>query len=181
MITEKTDRKTKLANLANLPALLREVETEYGDEDDLQDLRSQLVSAMRIYRTSRYKLGQSLYAYRSALPHGARLPVVRAIAESSGIADRTIREIVADYERFKDTPASVVVELEKSGIDPAAKSKLIIVSGAVRGHRQGQTPAQAVQAAVSASRPRLARGHNSSIDRRADSLGLESETRLTPL
>jgi hypothetical protein len=72
MVAEKTDRKTKLANLANLPALLREVATEYGDEDDLQDLRSRLVSAMPIYGTSRFRLGQSLYAYRSALPHGYR-------------------------------------------------------------------------------------------------------------
>jgi hypothetical protein len=79
--------------------------------------------------------------------------VVKAIVNASGIADRTIREIISDYEGVRDTPPLVVVELERAGIDPAAKSKLTIVSAAVQGHQDGQIRAQAVQAAVSAARP----------------------------
>jgi hypothetical protein len=142
------ERKAKhMANKdVNLSALLREVETEHldGDVDDLLDLRSQLVAAVGVYRTSRYRLGETLYAYRTALPHGAWTPVVKAIATASHLTDRTLREILSDYERVRETPAAVVQALQHSGIDPAAKRQEKIVEMAVESHKAGTPPAQAV-------------------------------------
>jgi len=138
----------------NLTALLREVETEHldGDVDDLLDLRSQLVAAVGVYQISRYRLGQALYGYRMALPHGAWTPVVKAIAIASHLTDRTIREILSDYERVRDTPVPVVQALQQAGIDPAAKRQKKIVEMAIDSHKAGNPPAQAVQAAVALSR-----------------------------
>jgi hypothetical protein len=140
----------------NLSALLREVETEYfdgdGDVEDMKDLRSRLVAAVGVYRTSRYRLGETLYAYRTALPHGAWTPVVEAIATASHLTDRTIREILSDYERVRETPAPVVQALQQVGIDPAAKRQEKIVEMAVDSHKAGTPPAEAVEAAVALTR-----------------------------
>lgn len=138
--------------------LLREVETEHveqdpeGVDDDLMDLRSQLVAAVGGYAASRFNLGQALYRYREALPHGAWTPVVQAIATASKLTDRTIREVVSDYERVKGTPAPVVKAMQSVGIDPAAKRQAKVVEMAVDSHQAGNPPAQAVAAAVASTR-----------------------------
>lgn len=68
------EKASKLANLAKLTARLREVETEHEASDDLQDLRTRMLAALGIYRMSRFDFGETLYAYKEALPHGAWLP-----------------------------------------------------------------------------------------------------------
>jgi hypothetical protein len=152
------ERKAKhMANEdVNLSALLREVETEYldgdGDVEDMKDLRSQLVAAVGVYQTSRYRLGETLYAYRTALPYGAWTPVVKTIATASHLTDRTIREIISDYERVRKTPAPVVQALQQAGIDPAAKRQEKIVEMAMDSHKAGIPPTQAVQAAFALTR-----------------------------
>jgi hypothetical protein len=88
-----------MRTLTNLRALLREVETKYEVGGDLQGLRSHSVAALGSRATTRHLLGQTLYAYRSALQDGAWMLALRAIAKSRGIAARTISEIVSDYER----------------------------------------------------------------------------------
>src|SRR5258708_2705450 len=95
------EKLSKLAELANLTARLREVETEHEAIDDLQDLRNHMLAALGIYRVSRFNFGETLYAYREALPHGAWLPVVQAISAETGIAERTLREILLDYEKVR--------------------------------------------------------------------------------
>jgi hypothetical protein len=144
MVNEKI---SKMADLANLTARLREVETEHEASDDLQDLRTRMLAALGIYRMSRFNFGETLYAYREALPHGAWLPVVQAISAETGIADRTIREILSDYERVRETPAEVVQALLQAGIDPAEKRRAKVVEIAVEGHRSGIPPVHAVKAA----------------------------------
>jgi hypothetical protein len=102
----------------NLSALLREVETEHldGDVEDLLDLRSQLVAAVGVYRTSRYRLGETLYAYRTALPYGAWTPVVKAIASASHLTDRTTlfsQHPGADFKTICYLVQAVLDQLQK--------------------------------------------------------------------
>jgi hypothetical protein len=138
--------------LANWAASLREVETKYEVADDLRDLRSRLVAAAKNYGMKRYRLGEALHRYRAAIHHGAWLPIVRAVALESELSERNVREIAADYLRVEGLPQPLVVELERAKIDPSAKSKSKIVKIAVLGYIAGQTPEQAVQAALVAVR-----------------------------
>jgi hypothetical protein len=142
----------RIGKFANLAALLREVETKYEAAEDLHDLRSRLVVAAKKYGIKRYRLGEALHNYRAAIHHGAWLPIVRAVALESDLSERNVREIAADYLRVEGLPEPLVVELERAQIDPSAKSKSKLLKIAVLGYIAGQTPEQAVQAALVAVR-----------------------------
>jgi hypothetical protein len=101
---------------------------------------------------SRYRLGEVLSRYRVALPQGAWLPVVEVIARATGYTGRTIREIVADYQRVEGVPAEVIAELELVEIDPAQKKHKKVVELAEQGFAAGQLAAGAVEAALAAER-----------------------------
>jgi hypothetical protein len=158
-----SDRKAKeMANQLEMIGQLHDIECRYLSteddsddvDDDLMDLRSQLVCAVGVYRTSRFNLGEALYRYREAIPHGAWGDVVQAIATASNLTDRTIREILSDYERIKGTPAPLVKALQSAGIDPAAKRQAKVVDIAAKDHQAGSPPDQAVASAVAATRQR---------------------------
>jgi hypothetical protein len=135
-------------------ASLQEVETEHEAPDDLLDIRTQVVAALEnclqtetLWNDSKYRLGEVLYRYRVALPHGAWLPVVEVIAKATHYTSRTVCEIVADYVRAASVPAEVITELEKEDIDPAAKRHQKVVKMAEQFNADGQSAADAVKAA----------------------------------
>lgn len=142
----------------NLDALLLDVELDHDLELDTEmddprgHVRRDLIAALTNYKRSRYELGGALYSYRKALPHGAWTAVVEAIATATKMTDRTIREIISDYERVRETPAPVVQALQQVGIDPSAKRQAKVVQIASAEHKAGAPPAQAVAAAVAATR-----------------------------
>jgi hypothetical protein len=82
---------------------------------------------------------------------------VKTNRNGGGDNDRTIREILSDFERVRETPAPVVRALEQAGIDPAAKSKAKVVNIAAESVRTGCDIQQAIQTAMAASRQRPAR------------------------
>jgi hypothetical protein len=135
----------EVENFSTLIAELREIETDCDVGADLQDIHSSLVNMLS---GNRYRLGEILHRYRVAVVlHGAWLRACEVLGRHLGKTERTIRAIVADYQRRASVPAELIEELERADIDAAAKRNTKVVEKAQQLNADGQNAADSVKAA----------------------------------
>jgi hypothetical protein len=111
-------------NLSNLSIHLQELEVGCVgiNELGLGSARLSLVNALEGFRSSRYRLGQKLSAYKSFFKASQGWMVAAtAIADAMGCEERTIRRIIDDFERVAEVPDVVIKALQQAGFDPAAR------------------------------------------------------------
>jgi hypothetical protein len=139
--------KAERGKLANLAISLHQIEKKLGASNDLDDLRRQFVAAVGQFSGSKFRLGEALYSYRVALPHGAWGPLIAATSRTLTISRRTLREILASYRIVKNAPPLVIQEFEDRGLDPAATKNLEHFRGTVQGLLAGLSPKEAFERA----------------------------------
>jgi hypothetical protein len=113
-----------LDNLSDLSVRLQEVESGCVDMNELGlgSARLSLVNALEGFRSSRYRLGQKLSAYKAFFKASQGWMVAAtAIADAMGCEERTIRRIIDDFERVSEVPDVVIKALQQAGFDPAAR------------------------------------------------------------
>lgn len=80
------------------------------------------MNALEGFRSSRYRLGQKLSAYKAFFKASQGWMVAAtAIADAMGCEERTIRRIIDDFERVSEVPDVVIKALQQAGFDPAAR------------------------------------------------------------
>lgn len=125
----------EIGNLSNLSVQLQKVEVGFVKVGDtsLGDARLGLVNALESYRNSRYRLGQTLSAYRKFFLLGRGwIAAANIIASTIGCDERTIRRIVDDFDRVAGIPDIVIKALEQAGIDPSARKHAGIIAKVLR-------------------------------------------------
>ena len=113
-----------LDNLSDLSVRLQELEVGCVgvNELGLGSARLSLVNALEGFRSSRYRLGQKLSAYKAFFKASQGWMVAAtAIADAMGCEERTIRRIIDDFERVSEVPDVVIKALQQAGFDPAAR------------------------------------------------------------
>jgi hypothetical protein len=126
-------------------------ETEHSDPEvmtDMRDLRNGLVTATETFTSSRCALGAAMYRYHEVIEHGKWEEVLRILSWATGAFERTLREILKDYTRVMDKPESVKKDMQRRGLDPAAKRNATIIEMASAKVEKGADPVKAVQAAL---------------------------------
>ena len=123
-----SDREAKLENFSNLADKLKEIEDRHLEPGHsysgaLEEARGELIVAIQSFNYSRFKLGRSLHSYRAELKADQGwMEAVKAVAFAMRLNDRTVRNIVSDYERLATAlPAAVVEAAELRGIDLGRK------------------------------------------------------------
>jgi hypothetical protein len=127
----RTNEVGNLPSLPNLSALLREIEVDHilGDNDGVGPARLAVIEAIGEYHPKRFCLGKALASYKECfVAERGWMAVVKAIAKAADLDERTIRRIVEDFQRVKGIPATVIEELKKCKIDPAAKKNEPIIA-----------------------------------------------------
>jgi len=122
--------QAEIPDLSNLFARLEEIEGEFivKDVTDLTRLRRNVCKASQAYKKSRTDFGMALYAYRAVYKSKRGwMKAAQEIATHLECDERTIRNIVADYERILTVPASVIQAMRIEGLDPAAKKNLFLI------------------------------------------------------
>ncbi len=114
----------------SLSAVLREVEVEHVENDDvdLSHNRRAVAKTAIHFRHSRYRFGRALAAYKALIPYAGWMAAVQAIADAIGIGERTIRNILSDHERTLPLAPQVIEALEDAGLDPASKKNSKVIS-----------------------------------------------------
>ncbi|MGB8477890.1 MAG: hypothetical protein WCE63_03485 [Acidobacteriaceae bacterium] len=115
---------TKLENFSTLGARLREIEVEHVEVDDggALDARRAVVETLEKYHTSRYRFGEALATYRAHfMEERGWMEVAQAIGAAMGRDERTVRNILADYQRAATLPETVIAAAEAEGIDLAER------------------------------------------------------------
>ena len=113
-----------LESFSNLDAQLREIEAEFIGWVDfaVQEARDAMVAALGLYRTSRFHLGEALAEYkRQFTADRGWMAAAVSIAEAMGCDERTVRNIIADYERTASLPEAVIQAAQARGIDLAQR------------------------------------------------------------
>jgi hypothetical protein len=124
-------RDSILGNLSNLSVRLQELEVGWINKDELGlgSARLSLVNALEGFRSSRYRLGQKLSAYKKFFKaNQGWMATAKSIAEAIGCDERTIRRTIDDFERVSAVPDVVIKALQQAGFDPAARKNASIVS-----------------------------------------------------
>ena len=116
---------------ANLGTKLQKIEAKHIGPVNAGILgaRHALVAALERHKKSRFQLGQALaeykthFAVKSDHAAGARgwMAAARSIAEEMGCNERTIRNIIADYERIASLPSTIIQAAQARGIDLAQR------------------------------------------------------------
>jgi hypothetical protein len=115
---------TILDNLSNLSVRLQELESGCVDINELGlgSARLSLVNALEGFRSSRYRLGQKLSAYKAFFKaKQGWMAAAKSIADAIGCDERTIRRAIDDFERVSEVPDVVIKALQQAGFDPAAE------------------------------------------------------------
>lgn len=95
-------RDSILGNLSNLSVRLQELEVGWINKDELGlgSARLSLVNALEGFRSSRYRLGQKLSAYKVFFKaKQGWMAAAKTIADAIGCDERTIRRTIDDFER----------------------------------------------------------------------------------
>jgi hypothetical protein len=80
------------------------------------------VNALEGFRSSRYRLGQKLSAYKAFFKaKQGWMAAAKSIADAIGCDERTIRRAIDDFERVSEVPDVVIKALQQAGFDPAAE------------------------------------------------------------
>jgi len=107
----------------DLSAQLDRITAELDGSDRVEEKtqRTSLLSALKNYKASRFRLGQALTSYKEVCRvEGVWLAASKAIAREIGRSQRTVFRILSDYERVADTPEPVLAAMKGEGYDPAA-------------------------------------------------------------
>jgi N-glycosylase/DNA lyase len=119
------------ANLTDLEDALRKIETEHietGDSDTgpVEEARVAVVQAVERAYLSRFHLGKALFAYRKHFKaERGWMEVAKAIGDVMHRSDKTVRNIISDYERlYAALPPAVIEVADARGIDLARKKFL---------------------------------------------------------
>jgi hypothetical protein len=118
-------------NFSTLSERLEKIEAEHivHVNVDVLGARHTLVVALGQYRTSRFLLGEALAAYKKQFAAsndhsaGARgwMAAAKSVAEAMGRDERTVRNIIADYERIASLPGTMIQAAQTRGIDLAQR------------------------------------------------------------
>lgn len=113
-----------MENFSNLSARLAEIEAEHigADGGNAEEARETLVSALSQYGTSRFRLGKALAEYKKlfAADRGW-MAAAKSVADALGCDERTIRNIISDYERAAELPSTIIKAAKSKGIDLARR------------------------------------------------------------
>jgi len=118
------DMQFDFGQLSDLSVRLQELEVGCVgvNELGLGSARLSLVNALEGFRSSRYRLGQKLSAYKAFFQaNQGWMVAATAIADAMGCEERTIRRIIDDFERVSEVPDVVIKALQQAGFDPAAR------------------------------------------------------------
>lgn len=124
-------RNSILDNLSNLSVRLQEIESACANTEQLGlgSARLSLVNALEGFRSSRFRLGQKLSAYKVFFKaNQGWMTAAKAIADAIGCDERTIRRTIDDFERVSNVPDVVIKALQQAGFDPAARKNAGVIS-----------------------------------------------------
>ena len=150
-------RDSILDNLSNLSIRLQELESGCVNMNELGlgSARLSLVNALEGFRSSRYRLGQKLSAYKAFFKASQGwMAAAKAIADAIGCDERTIRRAIDDFERVSEVPDVVIKALQQAGFDPAARKNAGVISKILRMPDQAaeMNPEAAVLSAIQGSK-----------------------------
>jgi len=120
----------ELEKFSKYPALLeelrnleeQEVHRHLLKEDNIGEIRSDLILAIENTQWSRYALGKALDKYRAFFKSDRGwIEAASVIARALCCNDRTVRNIISDYEGLKALPEDVIDVAHRRGIDLAKK------------------------------------------------------------
>lgn len=114
----------KMENFSNLSARLAEIEAEHigVNGGNAEEARETLVLALRRYRSSRFRLGKALLGYKNLFTADRGwMAAAKSIADALDCDERTVRDIISDYERTAKLPAAVIQAAQSKGIDLARR------------------------------------------------------------
>lgn len=120
-----------MENFSNLSARLAEIEAEHigSDGRNAEEARETLVLALRGYRASRFRLGKALLGYKNLFTADRGwMAAAKSIADALGCDERTVRNIISDYERVAGLPAAVIQAAQFKGVDLARRKRRPMVS-----------------------------------------------------
>ena len=128
---EFSETGATVENFSTLSERLEQIEAEHIGlvNVDVLGARHTLVAALGQYRTSRFLLGEALAAYKKQFAakndHSAGdrgwMAAAKSVAEAMGCHERTVRNIIADYERTASLPGTVIQAAQARGIDLAQR------------------------------------------------------------
>ena len=128
---EFSETGATVENFSTLSERLEQIEAEHIGlvNVDILGARHTLVAALGQYRTSRFLLGEALAAYKRQFAakndHSAGdrgwMAAAKSVAEAMGRDERTVRNIIADYERTASLPGTVIQAAQARGIDLAQR------------------------------------------------------------
>ena len=94
----------------------------------LHDAREEVLLALASCRHSRSQLGKALHEYKEFfISEGGWMLAVQAIGEVLARDERTVRNMVADYERVAKLPGSVIAAAEERGLDLAERKNAPVI------------------------------------------------------
>ena len=115
----------------------------------LHDAREEVLLALDSCRHSRSQLGKALHTYKEFfISEGGWMLAAQAIGEVLARDERTVRNIVADYERVAKLPETVIAAAEAKGLDLSERKHMRLIE-AIKGEIDGNdtpTPPEARRA-----------------------------------
>ena len=156
---EFSETGATVENFSTLSERLEQIEAEHIGlvNVDILGARHTLVAALGQYRTSRFLLGEALAAYKKQFAakndHSAGdrgwMAAAKSVAEAMGRDERTVRNIIADYERTASLPGTVIQAAQARGIDLAQRRyrpAVTAIESIIENDSQGQDAIDAEEA-----------------------------------
>ncbi len=150
----------QLERFSNLTETLKGIEAKHIeagplDNEAIAEARLAVVRAIEQFSLTRFNLGKALCAYR-ALFMASRgwMAAAESIAVAMGCDERTVRNIIADYERAASLPDAVIQAAHTKGIDLSQRKYRPAIAAiesaiGVDGHRQDEIDADEANRIVS--------------------------------
>jgi hypothetical protein len=113
-----------MEKFSSLTARLQKIESEHLESVDtnIAQKREGVLAALKEYQSSRYLLGKSLAEYKRVFTvDRGWMTAAQAIAKTMGCGERTVRNIIEDYEHAAVLPDSVVKAARSKGIELAER------------------------------------------------------------
>jgi hypothetical protein len=127
-LNDQRNQLENFANLASLEGALRGIEADHILAEDINpgaigNAREALVFAIKQACQSRFNLGRALFEYRAEFKASRGwTDAACAIASALHVNEKTVRNIIDDYEQLSASLPAVVIEVADSrGIDLARK------------------------------------------------------------
>lgn len=117
----------RFSNPKQLILALKTIEQQYVSAGDTSPRslamdRSAVVEATEGFRVSPDRLGEALEKYRTHFKEeGAWMEIAEAIGRAMRKNERTVRNIVADYQRIKPLPEKIIEASQSLGIELSQK------------------------------------------------------------